>query len=330
MKIGHITMSLLAGILCVCLSACGGRSAYDKGELETKGIFRFEELLFDTPPEELAVALKNSGYRGTMINIAPEDPQYMQQVAGFVADTVIRYTYECVKEEYGDLGWLEESLTKALDKAHGLDDDVRITQVSTMITGQYDYDQRVVCADTEMVIGLDVYVMPQMRKYAYFNNPMYLVNLCKKEYILPDCMTAVARNLVRMPESSKITLLDRMIMEGKATYMVDQCLGGVADTLKLRYTAQQLEWIEDNEAAVWAYMLKEKLLFEADANKYHNLVDEAPKTNAFGESSAPRCAQYIGWRIVESYMKNQKCSLKELMENTDSQQILRESMYKPK
>lgn len=316
------------GILCVCLSACGSGSSYDKGELDNVGIFRFEKVLFDTPVGQLQSALRNTGYKGHLINIYPNDPQYMEQVAGFTQDEVIREAYEYVKAEFGDLEWLEHDLKKALDKLHSMDDELRITKVSTFISGQFDYETRVWADDDEVLIALDSYVLPKMAKYGYFGNPMYLVNLCKKEYLLADCIGRVARNLVLMPKTNEPQLLDIMIMEGKAIYLVDKSLPNVADTIKLRYSSPQLDWMKKNEQNVWAYLLQEQLLFQTDNGKYHNLTDEAPCTNAFGKESAPRCAAYIGWRIVESYMENTRSSVKELMQETDSQKILRESGYK--
>lgn len=327
-KIRHSILSLLAiGILGVCLSACGGAS-YDKGDLDQNGIFRFEKVLFDTPAEQLQGALLKTPYKGRLINIYPNDPRYMEQVMGFTHDEIIRQTYDCIKQEYDDLSWLEKDLRSALDRAHNLDDEVNITKVSTFLTGQFDYESRTWAEGDELLISLDVYVLPKMEQYGYFGIPLYLVKLCRKEYLLSDCMTVVARNLVKMPDTQQPTLLDMMVMEGKAMYVVNQSLPNVADTIKLRYSKGQLDWMVKNEKNVWAYMMQEQLLFETDHNRFHNLTDEAPCTNAFGSESAPRSAAFIGWHIVTDYMDKTGASVKQLMDETDSQKILKQSGYK--
>ena len=96
----------------------------------------------------------------------------------------------------------------------------------------------------------------------------------------------------------------------------------------MRYSEEQMEWMRRNESNVWAYFIQNNLLYEKDFSRYHNFVDEAPKTNAF-KDSAPRTPQYIGWQIVRKYMERTKCSMKELFANTDSQAILQASQYKP-
>ncbi len=89
-----------------------------------------------------------------------------------------------------------------------------------------------------------------------------------------------------------------------------------------------MDWMRENEGRIWAYFIQNELLYEKDYNRYHNFVDEAPKTNAFKDSS-PRTTQYIGWQIVRKYMENSKSTLKDLFANTNSQEILTVSKYKP-
>ena len=60
-----------------------------------------------------------------------------------------------------------------------------------------------------------------------------------------------------------------------------------------------------------------------------NFIDDAPKTNAFGEGSAPRTLHYIGWQIVKQYMKKSGRTVEELLGETDSQKILTQSGWRP-
>ncbi len=63
--------------------------------------------------------------------------------------------------------------------------------------------------------------------------------------------------------------------------------------------------------------------------RLHNLIDDAPTTNAFRDSS-PRTTDYIGWQIVSRYMKNSGISMQQLLEEADAQKILSQSNYRPK
>ena len=59
-------------------------------------------------------------------------------------------------------------------------------------------------------------------------------------------------------------------------------------------------------------------------------MTDAPFTAGFAAESPGRLGAFIGWQIVREYMKESDGStLKQLMENTNSQQILKVSKYKP-
>ena len=62
---------------------------------------------------------------------------------------------------------------------------------------------------------------------------------------------------------------------------------------------------------------------------FRNIIDDAPKTNAFGDGSAPRTTDYIGWQIVRAYMKKSGCTMQQLFEETDSQKLLTQSGWRP-
>jgi hypothetical protein len=60
------------------------------------------------------------------------------------------------------------------------------------------------------------------------------------------------------------------------------------------------------------------------------LIDEAPFTSYFSNESPGRASIWLGFRIVESYMKNNKnVALSGLMGNTDVQTIMEKARYNP-
>ena len=61
-----------------------------------------------------------------------------------------------------------------------------------------------------------------------------------------------------MPDG-EITLLDYAIAEGKTLYFLEETMPGVDDTLRLRYTGEQLDWMRENTANVWGWLLQQKL-----------------------------------------------------------------------
>jgi len=298
---------------------------------EAVQLHRFEKVLFDTPVEQLQGKLQSVGseYGTELLNIRPENPEYMQMLAGFVQDPTMREVYRLVDSVFGDMQEESVALGKALAKAQELSPTLRYDKVFTFISGMFDYDMRVGCNSHELVISLDQYVLPYTQKFNYFNSPLFLVQQSRPQYLVADCMEAIGRQHIAIPQEGEMTLLDYMVAEGKAIYFAQQTLPDTPDSILMRYSKVQMEWMKKNESNVWSYLLQNKVLYDIDYMRFHNLIDDAPKTNAFRDSS-PRTPYYIGWKIVSQYVSNTGASLDELFEETDSQKILSQSNYRPK
>lgn len=297
---------------------------------EAVQLHRFEKVIFDTPADQLPARLAEARdeFSTDLLFMQPENPAYLEMLTGFVQDPVMRDIYRLTDSVFGDMQEEAELLGAALAKAHELVPEIRYDKVYTYVSGSFDYDMRVGCNSHELIISLDQYVLPCTQHYGYFGTPAYLVQQSQRKYLPADCMTAIARQRIVLPDQA-LTMLDYMVAEGKAIYFAQQTLPRMADSLLLRYSSEQMEWMESNEEHVWGYFLQNNLLYETDYMRFHNFIDDAPKTNAFHESS-PRTTYYIGWRIVSQYMKNSGHTMQELFNESDSQKILAESNYRPK
>src|SRR5690606_18920677 len=94
---------------------------------------------------------------------------------------------------------------------------------------------------------------------------------------------------------------------------------------------EQWEWANHFERDIWAWLLQENLLYEADYNRIQKYLGEAPFTPELGEQndSAPKLGVFIGWKIVRAYMeRNPDISLSGLLEINDAQKILDGSRYR--
>ena len=315
------SLPLMFGLL---LAACSHQG-------EPVKINRFEQLLFETPANQLHDALlHDSVFRSTpLLNCQPDDPDYMAYLRTFVSDPDMRYIYHKTDSLYHDLSWLEQELGTAMEKAHNLCPDIVYNHYYTLVTADFEsYDTRVFCYDRDLAISIDRYALPEMKERNHFMMPAYLVNLSTREHILPDCMAAVAIDHITLPEGD-LTLLDHAIYQGKILYFLDQTLPDVPEHVKIRYTPEQLDWMKQNVENVWGAFIQKQLLYSTDKSELRNLIGEGPKTNAFGDGSAPRVCDYIGWQIVKKYMDNNNVSLADLFADTDSRKILNKSQWRP-
>ena len=288
---------------------------------------RFERMLFETPMESLQETLDDSlqTYSTPLLNVAPHNQQYMQALGAFVSDPVVRRIYSVTDSLYRDLGWLEEELGAALRRSEKICPELRYDGFYTLITADFDdYRNRVFCTDHELALSIDRYAVGCLPGAV----PAYIERMSRPEYMAADCMEAIARANTVLPDGD-LTLLDYAIAEGKAIYYAQLTLPHAHDTILLRYTADQLDWMKANIEQVWGWLIQNKLLYTTDMSQLRNIIDEAPHTNAFGSSSAPRTTSYIGLQIVSRYMKKSGATMQELFENNDSREILNISGWRP-
>ena len=319
------TYTILLSVL-LLMTACSG------GQQQDVHFSRLEQLLFATPTDQLPAAMMahQEEYSTDLIVFLPEQPEFVQVTQDFVSDPVVRDIYRTTDSLYHDIGDIEKELGKALGRAYTLCPEMyHVERFYTMVTGDYDnVDYRVYSNGKDICLAIDQYALGAMKRYGYFGLPEYIVRNLTRKHIVRDCMHTLAALRSSRPNGD-MTLLDYIIQEGKCLYFVESAIPSIHDTILLRYTRDQLEWMKANVENVCGWYLQNKMLYSTDPGQLRNLTGEAPHTNAFGPTSAPRTTDYIGLHIVRSYMKKTGCTMQQLLEETDSQKILTQSGWRP-
>ena len=135
----------------------------------------------------------------------------------------------------------------------------------------------------------------------------------------------------RVPPTTKFRMLDVLVDEGKKQYLRELLLPYHPDTVKWEYTAEQMEWVLDNEWNIYTFLISNDLLYSTDVNKYLRLIKPAPHSMDMPPEAPGRAVNYIGYLIVESFVKrNPEISLQEMLEIDDGQFFLEKGKYKPR
>jgi uncharacterized protein YjaZ len=115
-------------------------------------------------------------------------------------------------------------------------------------------------------------------------------------------------------------------------YAKKQWLPKVKEDVIMRYDKTKWQFCVDTELDMWLFLVKEKLLFDTNEETKRRFVYLAPFSKFytdFDNNSPGMVGQWLGLKIVESYMQNNKVSLQELMANTDHKTIFNKSKYRP-
>ncbi len=261
-----------------------------------------------------------------------DDSKYPNLLKRFLTDYYMSQDYNRVMKVYPSIDDLTQKLTAAFARYKEYFPDKHIPRVYTFISG---WNQSVVTADTILAIGLDKYLgrkcdfYEKLRLSGIEGFAKYLCYSMQREYIVSDCIRAWGNTAFEFNDSTD-NVLNNMIYEGEMVYFVKQMLPEAHDTLILGFTPDQLKWCNNNAEQMWTYLVEHKLLFSTDFLTIHKLVYPAPFTSLFTQESPGRAVVWLGYRIVEAYMKNNKnVTLPQLMKNRDYQKILRMSKFKP-
>ncbi len=189
----------------------------------------------------------------------------------------------------------------------------------------------VVLLDSIVGIGLDKYLgQHNFHLYDKVGYSQYKKRRMIKEMMPVDIMRLMGETDYPYEADESDNLLDNMIYEGKIQYYLNCMLPETPDTLKWRYTEQQLTWANKHENKIWNYIAEQRLLFSTEKKDIRKFVGDGPYTSIFTDVSAPRAGAFIGFKIVDKYMShNPETTLKKLLEEEDARKILAGAKYNP-
>ena len=200
-------------------------------------------------------------------------------------------------------------------------------KVITMLTN-IDYENRVIYADSLLLISLDVYL--GKNHVFYKDYPNYIKENNTKSHIVVDVANAIITK--QMPRNDDRTFLGKIIHEGKKMYLLDVYLPSISEKEKIGYQQDKLTWAKVNEEQIWMYFIEKNLLFNTDSSLNSRFLETAPFSKFYIEQdklSPGKIGFWLGWQMVKSYMKQNNVSLQELL-NKSTIDIYKNSKYKPK
>ncbi|MEO8087452.1 MAG: hypothetical protein ABI763_11560 [Bacteroidota bacterium] len=248
------------------------------------------------------------------------------RLSDFVHDPDISNVYADTKKMYLDIEEVNQQLTDAFRHYRYYFPEKIIPRVVTYISG---FRYAIICADSILGIGLDMYLGSESKYYPSLELPGYKIRRMRKEYIAADAMRGWAQSEWGQ-DPSQTDLLSQMIYQGKNQYFLDLIMPEVNDTIKFGFSQKQLEWCTVSEKSIWSFIIDHKLLFSTESSQIGKYINDGPTTNGFPKESPGNIGALIGYKIVKAYMeKHADISLAQLMADNDSKKIFRESNYKP-
>lgn len=308
-------------ILVVSLVSCNTKSDAEK-EIEKIPIdieiVRFDKEFGSTKVEELSELKRNYP--------AFFPKQYNDSIwIAKMQDTLQQQLYAEVIKKYPSEEKLKnklESLFKHIDYYFPSFN----TPLVVTTTSDVDYRDKIILADSLLIIKLDTYLGSE--HFFYQGIPNYVVENMKESQIIPDVASIYAQKYT--PKIRSRTFLAQMIYYGRILYLKDLWLPKTLDNEKIGYSKEQLIWAKENETEIWRNFVENEYLFSTNPKLTSRFISPAPFSKFYLEidnDSPGMIGRYLGWQIVRSFMKNNK--LEELL-TLSEEEIFNKSKYKPK
>lgn len=295
-------------------------------------ILRYEQDLFNMDKNNLAAGFKElyGKYPENIIaNGAWNNTEMIQSIKGYLNDPTIQEIYKDTQIQFADLSGLESQLKPAFTLYLTHFPNEKVPDFCTLVSGIDFQMPQVFGYDNTIFICLDMYLGKDYKYYAQSGMPKYIAARCDKKYMGTDCFSKalVYRHL---PDKTLVTLLDNMVDAGKKMLFTQTMFPSTPANDILEYSKEQYKWAESHESAIWHKLVEKNMVYNNSDDIIRRMMDEAPFTRDFGNDSPGRLGVFIGFQIVQSYMKTHPgTTLKDLMKMTDSQKLLKESGYKP-
>ena len=220
----------------------------------------------------------------------------------------------------------------ALKRLHHFFPEQKIPAIVYMNSG---FNCASFATDTQLAVGLDEFLGEKNQIVKQLPGewfPTYTKKDMDPALLIPSSLKNLLYSRFAVdPTTTKNDLLNELVYHGKMMYVLDVLLPKMDDSLKMAWSASEVEWAEDNVWNVWKELARQEIMFGTSVPKNKKWFEFAPFTNAenIPQDSPPQLGIYMGWEIVKAYMsEHPELSPADLLAEKDAQKILK--AYKPK
>lgn len=242
------------------------------------------------------------------------DTAFYNSIQLFREDKGIQELNGYIEKEFSDTQKIEKDVTDGFKHLKYHIKDCKIPEHIVYLNSLFR--SGVFCTENEIGIGLQQYlgadnpIIQKLDPQFYFE---WMKEGFDRVYLIRDVLTGwIETHLV---EEADGNLAEQIIRWGKIIYLTEAAFPAMEKHLILRYTKEDLDWAEENEYSFWKYLVDENLLFKEDEKVTRNMIGDGPFTAGIPEEGSPdRMGQFIGWKMVHSYMENNDVSVAKMIQ----------------
>lgn len=319
------------------LIACSSTtsSKEKKSEAEKISIVRFDKDFYNylkTPTFETEELLKIKypqllpAFGLTAVGITPErdSANFFSTLHEYFGHPMLNKIYSESLKKYNDVSSFEKELNDANKLISQYFPEYVFPKLAMHVSG---FKENVIVVGNLISLSCDKYLGSDYPGYKDFFQPYQLQEMQSK-MIVRDYIKAWLISDIRKKNPAKVDFLSATIEEGKTLYILSVLLPDYDANDLIGYNNDQIVWVKENEKEIWKSVVKHNHLYTTDYLTINKYIEEAPYTSTVSPQSPGQVGCWLGWQIVDQYMKKSKKTMMDLVD-MDAQTILKESKYNP-
>lgn len=228
-----------------------------------------------------------------------------------------------VNNYFYDISKIEKELNLAFFEFKKIEKNCKVPEIIFVFTG---LDEPYCMYEDKIIVSIDFF-LDQNSKYRPTNYPLYMQRIYNKDLIVHQIMTLYITKYVG--NSKDETLLSDIIFYGKVIAILKKILPNSKDWQLTLFSKNQIYEFENSEGFIWSYVKENNLLYEKDENKKLVYLDFTEFCNNIYEECPGAPLLYIGYKIVDSYLKNNSVDFSFFLKDTNFEKIFLKSKYNP-
>ena len=246
------------------------------------------------------------------------------QIFDWLQKPDVKELFAEVTKKFANYNDIENELSIAFTNAKSIVQEMKIPTIFFVVSGmkiEFYSESDII------IIGIDNFLGKESKFRPFAEE--YRLHIYEREYIVPTCVILYLSQYVK-DNSADQSLIADMLFFGRVYALAEAVMPFISKNLIFSYTKAQLANIEDNEVYIWEHFLQSNLLYKKDSTEKNIYLEATPEIPEIYISCPGEVAKWLGYKIIKSYLKNNKSeSLINLLNSSDLQEIFLKSKYKP-
>ncbi len=164
------------------------------------------------------------------------------------------------------------------------------------------YIKKIYVVDSIMMISLNHYLGEDFDGYSSW--PEYRREVARLSLMPYNIVEAWIGSQYPFKALGRDQVLSHMLYSGVMTYAKLKLVPDANEHDALSYNEARWKWLEDNEKMIWDRMINQEIPFSTDQTLVADLTKHRPGSPMIHPDAPGHIGNYIGYKIVKSYLKN--------------------------